>query len=139
MNHLLVSHSFAVLSCFCLCFCVCVLCLFFLLFFVRAPVGSRNKKMLDREIERGIGKGMDPLELADELFQRADSRKVLHAWGFVSALCLLGRSASHPTCMLVFVDHATCLWAKSARKSTPLNLHKRRLAPGLHIVSKMSK
>lgn len=32
--------------------------------------------MLDREIERGVGEGMDPLKLADELFQRAESRKV---------------------------------------------------------------
>lgn len=42
------------------------------------PLGSRNKRMLDREIEQGmgIGKGMDPLKLADELYQRAESRKV---------------------------------------------------------------
>ncbi|CAM9296025.1 unnamed protein product [Scytosiphon promiscuus] len=36
---------------------------------------GRNKKLLDREIERGFGKGLDPLRMADELFQRAESRK----------------------------------------------------------------
>ncbi|CAB1120358.1 unnamed protein product [Ectocarpus sp. CCAP 1310/34] len=35
----------------------------------------RNKQLLDREIERGSGKALDPFKLADELFQRAESRK----------------------------------------------------------------
>ncbi|CAN0520891.1 unnamed protein product [Ectocarpus sp. 12 AP-2014] len=36
---------------------------------------GRNKQLLDREIERGSGKALDPFKLADELFQRAESRK----------------------------------------------------------------
>lgn len=54
-----------------------------------ARFGSRNKRMLDKEIERGIGKGMDPMRLADELYQRAESRKVCFA------LLQLGQSALH--------------------------------------------
>lgn len=39
-------------------------------------LNRRNKQLLDREIERGSGKALDPFKLADELFQRAESRKV---------------------------------------------------------------
>lgn len=56
-------------------------------------VNRRNKKLLDREIERGFGKGLDPLKMADELFQRAESRKVgtSHRLPSFAYVCVFGR------------------------------------------------
>lgn len=37
----------------------------------------RNKRHLENEIARGMGKSLDPLKLAEELYWREEGRKVL--------------------------------------------------------------
>ena len=85
-----------------------------------ARFGSRNKRMLDKEIERGIGKGMDPMRLADELYQRAESRKVCFAFAPAWAVCAapgLHECLSEP--IHAYVVHWSVEYTNAAKKCFP--------------------